>query len=107
MDIPKVNSLESLVLASVSNDDVMSRFLALPPVKSLQFVFAVTLIIGSSNGNKLKADENFGTLTPVYLLWGETSSHHKLKKRHTKSVKDDDSEVETGIWYDVKAGVMG
>ena len=79
----------------------------LPMVKSIQFALAETLVIGSSNGNKLKADENFGTLTPVYLLWGETSSHHKLKKRHTKSVKDDDSEVETGIWDKAMARLMG
>ena len=37
MDIPQVNALEALVLDSVSDDEVMSRFLELPPVKALQY----------------------------------------------------------------------
>ena len=36
----------------------------------------------------------------------ETSFRHKLKERHTKAVKDDDAEVETGIWDDATARVM-
>ena len=37
----------------------------------------------------------------------DTSFHHKLKESHTKVVKDDDTEVETGIWDNATAGVMG
>ena len=105
MDIPQVNALEALVLNSVSDDEVMSRFLELPPVKALQFFLAVTLRIGSSNGTKFKADFNFVPLPPVYLLRDETSFRQKLNERHTKAVKDDDAEVETGIWDDATARV--
>ena len=37
----------------------------------------------------------------------DTSFHHKLKESHTKLVKDDATEVETGIWDNATAGVMG
>ena len=81
------------MLASVSYGDMMSRFLALPLVKELQFTLAITLRIGSINGTKLKVEYNFGPLSPLYLFQDETSLRHKLKYRHTKSVKDDDVEV--------------
>ena len=55
MDLPQGNDSEVLALASVSDGKMMSRFLALPPVKALQFAFSVTLIIGSSNGTNIKA----------------------------------------------------
>ena len=76
-------------------------------MKALQFPLAITLIIGSSNINKFKAEENFGPLPHLYSLQDETSSCHKLKDSHTKAVKDDDAEVETGIWDDATAGIMG
>ena len=41
------------MLASDSDGEVMSMFVALPLVKSLQFALAVSLVIGSSNGTKL------------------------------------------------------
>ena len=66
MDNPQGNYLEALVLASVSNDEVISRLLALPPLKEIQFALAVTLRIGSSNGTKLKAEKNFGPMPPLY-----------------------------------------
>ena len=66
MGLPQVNSSEAFLLASLSYCELMSRFLALSPVKSLQFTLAVTLIIGSRNMNKLKAEDNFGPLPPLY-----------------------------------------
>ena len=65
IDIPQGNTLEALVLASLSDDDVMSRLLELPLVKALQFSLAVTIRIGCSNGTKVKADENILPLPPV------------------------------------------
>ena len=59
MDLPQGNTSEALVLASVSYGEVISRFLALPPVKELQFYLAVTIIIGPINETKLKAEDNF------------------------------------------------
>ena len=55
MDIYQGNSSESLLLASVSDSEVISRFLGLPLVKALKFLLAVTLRIGSRNRTKLKA----------------------------------------------------
>ena len=66
MGLPQGNALETLVLASVSDDKVISRLLELPPVKALQFALAVTLIIRSSNGDNFKAEEKFGPLPPLY-----------------------------------------
>ena len=80
--------------------------LVLPPAKSLQFDLVVTLRIGYSNGTKLKAEDKFGPLPLLYSLRDDTSFRHKLKERHTKAVKDDDPEVETGIWDDATARVM-
>ena len=54
------------MLASVSDDELVSRILSLPPVNALQFALAVTLRIGSSNGTKLKAEKNFGPMPPLY-----------------------------------------
>ena len=59
MDLTQVNYSEELVLDSASDGEVMSRFLAIPLVKALQFSLAVTPRIGSSYGNKLKAEDNF------------------------------------------------
>ena len=95
------------MLGSVSYDEVISRLLALPLVKELQFTFAVTLRIWSSNGTKFKTEENLGPLPPLYLLQDENSFRHKLKERHAKAVKDDDAEVKTGIWDDATTGAMG
>ena len=66
MGLPQGNDLEELILASVSDDEVISRLLDLPPVKALQFALAVTLRIWSSNGTKFKAKENFGHMPPIY-----------------------------------------
>ena len=107
MELSQGNASEALALASDSYDEVLSRFLALPLFKALQFSLAVALIIFSGNGNKLKADENFGPLPPLYLLWGENSFCHKLNDRHTKAVKDNNTGVETGIWDNAAAEVMG
>ena len=107
MGLPQGNDLEELILASVSDDEVISRLLDLPPVKALQFALAVTLRIWSSNGTKFKAEENFGPLPPLYSFRDETSLRHKLKERHIKAVKYDDAAVETGIWDEATAGVMG
>ena len=60
------------MLASNSYGEVMSRFLALPPVKALKFDLAVPLIIGSSNGTKFKAEDSFGPPPPLYLFLDET-----------------------------------
>ena len=68
---------------------------------------AVTLIISSSNGTKIKAEDKFGPLPPLYLFWDKTSFHYKLKERNTKEAKDDGTEAETGIWDNVKARAMG
>ena len=65
MDIPQVNSSEALALASDSDVEVMSRFLALTPVKALQFSLAVALGIGSNNGTKFKVEDNVGLLPPL------------------------------------------
>ena len=65
MYLPQVNYSEALVLASVSDGEVMSRFLAIPQMKAIQFALAVTLIISYSNENKLKMKDNFGPLTPL------------------------------------------
>ena len=65
MDIPQINALKALALASVSYGEVMSRLLELPPVKALQFYLALTLKIGSSNGTNLKAEKDFGPLPPL------------------------------------------
>ena len=67
----------------------------------------VTLRIGSINETKLEVEDNFGPLPPIYLLRYETSCRHKLKERHTKTVKDDDAEVETVIWDNTTAEIMG
>ena len=80
MDKPQENASELLALAlalvlalalalalaldSESYGEVMSRLLALPTVKSLQFYFVVTLVIGSSSGTDIKAEDNFGLLRP-------------------------------------------
>ena len=40
-------------------------------------------------------------------MLGETSFHHNLKGRNTKKIKDDDAEVETGIWDNAIARIMG
>ena len=85
------------MLASDSDGEFIGRFLVLPPVKAIQFALAETQVIGSSNGNKLKVEDNFGPLPPLKSLRDETSFCHELKERHTKAVKDDDTEVETGI----------
>ena len=53
------------MLDSESDGEFMSRLLVLPMVKSIQFALAETLVIGSSNGNKLKAEDNFGPLPPL------------------------------------------
>ena len=76
-------------------------------MKALQFALAVTLIIGSSNRTKLKAEDNFGPLPHIYSLQNDTSFCHKLNERTTKSAKDDVTEVETGIWYNATAGLIG
>ena len=107
MDNPQGNALEALVLDSVSDDKLISRILALPPVKALQFSLAVTLRIGSINGSEFKAEENFVHISPSYLLRDETLFRHQLKYRHTKESKYDDAAVEIGIWDKVKARVMG
>ena len=86
---------------------MISRLLALPLVKALKFALSVTLRIGSSNGTNFKAEGNFGPLPPSYSLRDETSSRNKLKERHTRTAKDDDIEVETGIWDKAMARVMG
>ena len=65
IDPPQGNAPEELALASAADGELMSSFLALPPVKSLQFELAVTLRIGSSNTTKLKAEDNFGSLPPL------------------------------------------
>ena len=62
MYIPEGNASYALVLSSVSDGEVMSRFLALSPVKTIEFSLAVTLGIGSSNGTKLKVEDNVGPL---------------------------------------------
>ena len=67
------------MLASFSDDEVISRLLALPPVKALQFYLAATIIIGSSNGTKFKSEEKIVLLPPLYSLQDETSFCHKLK----------------------------
>ena len=54
------------MLDSASDGEVMSRFLAIPLVKALQFSLSVTLGIGSSNGTNIKAEENFGPMPPIY-----------------------------------------
>ena len=95
------------MFALVSDDEVISSLFVIPPVKALRSALVVTLRIGSSNGTKFKADFNFVPLPPVYLLRDETSFRQKLNERHTKAVKDDDAEVETVIWDDAMAGVMG
>ena len=82
-------------------------FLALLPARTLLFSLAVTLIIGSINDTKLKVENRFGPLPPLYLFWDKTSFHYKLKERNTKEAKDDGTEAETGIWDNVKAGAMG
>ena len=107
MDIPQGNNLEASVLASNSDNEVISRILEIPPVKALQSALAVTLRIGSSNGTKINAYENIGPLPPLYLLRVETSFCRKLKESHTKAVKDDDADIETRIWDDATAGVIG
>ena len=107
MVLPQRNASELLALASVSDGEVMSRFLALPPVKSLSFGWTVTLIISFINRNYLKTEDNFGLLSPLYSLRDETSLYHKLKESHIRSFKYDDAEVETGIWYNTSVGVMG
>ena len=94
------------MLASVSDDKVISRLLALPLVKALQFALAVTLIIGYSNGTKFKTEGKFVPLPPSYLLRDETSFRHKLTEIHTKAAKDDDAAVETGIWDKAAARVV-
>ena len=66
MDLTQVNYSEELVLDSASDGEVMSRFLAIPLVKALQFSLSVTLGIGSSNGTNIKAEENFGPMPPIY-----------------------------------------
>ena len=43
----------------------MSMLLALNLVKGLQFALVVSLRVGSSNGTKLKVDDNFGQLPPI------------------------------------------
>ena len=65
IDLTQVNTSEALVLASVSDGEGISRFLALPPVEALQISLAVTLRIGSINGTKLKAEDKFGPLPPL------------------------------------------
>ena len=90
LNLPQVNASELLVLASVSDGEVMSRLLALLPVKALQFSLGVTLRIGSSNGTKLKVEDKFGPLRPLYSLRYDNSFHHELNERRTKAVKDDD-----------------
>ena len=106
MDAPQEIDSEELVLDSYSDGEVMSRFLVLPPVKALQFALVVTLGIGYSNGTKIKTEDNFGPLPPLYSLQDEISFHYKLKGSHTKTVKYDDADVETGIWENASAGVM-
>ena len=107
MDINWVNVSEALVLASFSYGEVMSMFLALLPARTLLFYLAVTLIIGSINDTKLKVENRFGPLPPLYLLWDETSFCHKLKERYTKTVKDYEKAFETDIWDNVTSGVAG
>ena len=76
-------------------------------MKALQFTLVEKLRIGSSNGTKFKLEENFGPLPTSYLLRDETSFRNKLKERHNKADKDDDAAVETGIWDEAPARVMG
>ena len=40
------------------------------------------------------------------MLRDDNSFRHKLNEIHTKVVKDDDAEVETGIWDNGSDGVM-
>ena len=54
-----------LALDSDSDDEVISRFLALPMVKAPQFSLVVTLGSDSNNGTKLKAEEKYGLLHPL------------------------------------------
>ena len=63
-------------------------------MKALQFALAVTLRIGSSNSTKFKAEENFGPLTPSYSLQDETTFHHKLEEKYTKTANYDNAVVE-------------
>ena len=54
------------MFASVSDDEVISSLFVIPPVKALRSALVVTLRIGSSNGTKFKAKENFGHMPPIY-----------------------------------------
>ena len=80
-----------MLLDSDSDGEVMSMFLEMTPERVLQFSWAVALGIGSSNGTKLKAEENLGFLPPIYSLRDETSFRLKLKERRTTAVKDEDT----------------
>ena len=82
-------------------------FLVLPLVKAPQFALAVALGIGSSTGTKLKSEENVGPLPPLYLLQDGTSFLHDIKERQNKAVKDYGTEVESRIWDNASAVVMG
>ena len=79
MHISQGNASEALVLASYSDSKMMSRLLDLPLVKEPQFSLAVTLVIGSIHGTKLKAEDNFGQMPHIYKLWDDTSFHNELK----------------------------
>ena len=72
MDTSQENDFETLASASVSDNKTIIRLLEITLVKALQFDLAVTLRIGSSNGNQFKAEENSWPMHPSYSLRYDT-----------------------------------
>ena len=96
MDLTPGPIVEAFSRAIEQSKVLLTSLLKLPPVKALKFSVAVELGIGrtvipSQNNNGLTALPN------VYTLRDENIFRLNLQVRHTKAVKDDDSEIETAI----------
>ena len=84
---------------------LLTSFLKLPPVKDFNFYFAAVLEIGIT-GNPSQKNNGLTPLPPVYTLRGDNSFSLNIQSRHTKSVQEDNAEIETSIWNNVAADLF-
>ena len=102
MDLPPGPIVESFSRELEKSKVLLNSFLKLPPVKALQFALALGLGIGRTVSPSHK-NKGLTPLPPVYTLKDDNIFRINLQDTHTKTVKDDDTGVETSICNDSSA----
>ena len=102
IDLPPGPIMEALSRSEEQIKVLLTSFLKLPHVNTLQFELAMGLGIGrtlspSQNNNGLM------NLSPVYKLRDENYFRLNLQSRHMKVVNTDNAEIETVIWNNAAA----